>query len=376
MRVLCVDNGAFVARGQERLMNRHTARFFLELAQLHPGLGLAQGVVEWGDKDTLADFDLAADPRVTLHSLPWSEATWARLVYYARSIPWAFSLVARSDHLYIFFPGNLSLVFAFAARVLRRPYGVYLRGALRIDNPTTAWALRGARFVLATGDSLRDVARGLGANADTVVPMLEITASDVVEPAAARTEPPWRLLFVGRIEEAKGVPELVEAVRILTGRGVAVELDVVGGGPELESYREQLGETPNIRLPGVVSDPEELAGFFRRADLFVFPSHLEGFPRVLYEAMTYGTPVATTFVGGIPSVMVEGENCVRLEVKNASGLADTVESVLDSAATRQRLATGGVATMRRLLSAWGQSHAEQVAERIRRSSSSGVALGS
>jgi glycosyltransferase involved in cell wall biosynthesis len=372
MRVLCVENGPIVARGPQRLINRHSAKFHIELAERYPGLGVAQVLVEWDAKDTLADFDLAACPNLAVHALPWSAGTRAgRLASYARSFPWVLSVVSRFDYLYIFLPGHLSLLFVLAAKILRRPYGAYLRGSLNewTGHPEAGpmrWALRNARFILATGDKLRDQARNLGAPAEAAVPMLELGPSDLVDPTMVRQEPPWKLLFVGLVGACKGVPELISGVRILGERGVRVELDVVGAGSELEAIRESASDIDNVRFRGVVSDRQILAAFFRDADLFVLPTHAEGFPRVLYEAMTYGTPVATTFVGSIPSLMVEGENCLRLEVKDASRLADTVQTALGSTSLRLRLAVGGTATMRRLFGEWKQTHAGQVMERIGR----------
>jgi glycosyltransferase involved in cell wall biosynthesis len=85
---------------------------------------------------------------------------------------------------------------------------------------------------------------------------------------------------------------------------------------------------------------------------------------VLYEAMSYATPVLTTFVGGIPSLMKDGENCLRIEVKDAAGLAATIEHALSAPELRLRISAGGIATMRRLLAERRKSHAEQVAERL------------
>ena len=246
----------------------------------------------------------------------------------------------------------------------RRPYGAYLRGVAGMESVLLRWALRHAQFVLATGDTLRDRAREFGADAETVVPMLEIEAADVEERVDFREEGPYRLLFVGRVDEAKGVRELVTAVRRLLEAGQAVELDILGGGEDLETCEGLAEGLSAVRFRGVVSDRGELASFFRRADLFILPTHAEGFPRVLYEAMAHGTPIATTFVGGISSVMVDGENCLRLDVKNPGQLADTVATALRSSGLRRRLSEAGTATIRRLLEGWKQSHADQVTAKI------------
>lgn len=93
---------------------------------------------------------------------------------------------------------------------------------------------------------------------------------------------PFRLLFVGRVEPAKGIYELIEAMKYLRN----VSLDVVGEGAGL-AYA--LGESAGfpVHFHGFMKD---VASFYRKADLLVFPSHSEGQGLVLIEAMSYGLP--------------------------------------------------------------------------------------
>jgi glycosyltransferase involved in cell wall biosynthesis len=368
MNLLSVDNGAIVARGDARLLNRHSAAFYLELASLIPGLALAQGLVDYGDTDTLGDFDLSREKSIALETLPWRIKGFGRIYSYARAIPWILRLVRRSDHLYLFLPGHLPLMFTAAARLLRRPYGVYLRGELHLGTARMKSALSGARFVLASTETLCAEVRPLCPNVAVVTPMIEIRGDDVLERRDFRSEDPWRLLFVGRVERRKGVGELIDAVRRLSERGISLELRLAGGGPELDGFRtraERLG-LDQIRFLGVISDRSRLAKLFRESDLFVLPTHTEGFPRVLYEAMAHGLPVLTTFVGGIPAVMKDGENCLRIEVGDPDGLAATLERALASPELRRRLSEGGTRTIRCILREERPSHARQVAERILR----------
>lgn len=365
MRVLVVDNGPIIAKGPARLLNQHSARFHVELASRLGGLDLAQAVLDWGGTDSLADFDLTSSPLLQIEALPWrEESAFARVASYLRALPRMVSLARRADHLYVFLPGNLPMLFVLAARLLGRPYGVYLRGEIDVRSRLARTALGGARFVFATSDALRDLARSAGARAEAVSPMLDIDPADIRERSELRRAPPYTVLFVGRVEARKGVPELIEAVAKLRARGVAVALQLVGGGPELEDIRAAAAGVPDVAFLGVVSDRERLRSLFRNADLFVLPTHTEGFPRVLYEAMSYATPVLTTFVGGIPSLMKDGENCLRIEVKDATGLAATIEHALGAPELRLRISTGGIATMRRLLGEPRKSHAEQVVERL------------
>lgn len=114
------------------------------------------------------------------------------------------------------------------------------------------------------------------------------------------------VVAVGRLEEQKGYPDLIDAWSLL-GKDARAEianavLIVAGEGrerPALESRIRQLGLTPRVRLPGHCEDiPRFLAG----ADLLAFSSHYEGFGLALVEAMAAGLPVVATAVDSVPEV--------------------------------------------------------------------------
>jgi glycosyltransferase involved in cell wall biosynthesis len=93
-----------------------------------------------------------------------------------------------------------------------------------------------------------------------------------------------RLLYVGRIVQAKGIFDLIKALQALED----VCLDVVGDGEDLKNARAHAKDLP-ITFHGFQSD---CSPFYRRAHLFVFPSHpaLEGHPQAPIEAMAHGLP--------------------------------------------------------------------------------------
>jgi glycosyltransferase involved in cell wall biosynthesis len=161
-----------------------------------------------------------------------------------------------------------------------------------------------------------------------------------------REDRPLRLLFVGRIEAEKGVPELLEAAELLSRRGVTFELKLVGLGALSEELSARFpGDVPGlIRVLGAVEDRAKLMQMFGEADVFVLPTHHEGFPRVLYEAMIKSTAVITTMVGGIPGLMRDGENCLAVRVKDAEGIADAVNRLANDPGLLHALGAAGLAT--------------------------------
>jgi len=168
----------------------------------------------------------------------------------------------------------------------------------------------------------------------------------------------------GRVEAAKGIQELLQATALVRSNGLDLELDLVGSNLKADFYRREADQTglTAVRFHGVISDRDRLRDLFNAADIFVLPTHSEGFPRVLLEAMAFGIPILTTFVGGIPSLMEDGVNCLQVPVRDAEGLAKIIERALLDSELRNRIANGGNQTVRHILSANRPSHARRVAE--------------
>jgi glycosyltransferase involved in cell wall biosynthesis len=178
------------------------------------------------------------------------------------------------------------------------------------------------------------------------------------------------VLFVGRVEERKGVAELLDAMGMLRERGVAFELRLVGGsaeGAELEALRERARRAglPGSVFRGVARERADLEACYRWADVLVLPTHFEGFARVLYEAMVFGVPVLSTFVGGIPAVLTDGVDSIRLPLRDARGIADQIQRALADAELRERIAAGGTALILETLRSRPWSHVELAERKIR-----------
>lgn len=125
---------------------------------------------------------------------------------------------------------------------------------------------------------------------------------------SARPADPTRVLFVGRLLEAKGLSLLLEAVGDLVRQGFAFELRVVGDGP----YREPLRELIRARrlddvvvLRGPVGQ-DKILEEYEWADVFCLPSFIEGIPVVLMEALATELPVVTTQITGISELVEDG----------------------------------------------------------------------
>lgn len=131
---------------------------------------------------------------------------------------------------------------------------------------------------------------------------------------------PLRLLFVGSINQRKGIKYLLEALRLVGN--APVELTVCGRVVDDLSLFKPFGSRVVIR-PSVSF--EELRQAYRRADLFVFPSVAEGFAQVLLEALASGLPILSTTHTAAPDLIEEGREGFVVEPRRPDLVADRIE---------------------------------------------------
>lgn len=144
-----------------------------------------------------------------------------------------------------------------------------------------------------------------------------------------------RLVAAGRMTEVKGFDLLIEAIALLAEP--RIHLVLLGEGPllnELKQLAVARGVAEQVDFVGFQSNPY---AWFARADAFVLSSRYEGFPNVVLEALTCGTPViATPAPGGTREILDGIPECVVAEEVSAQSLADAIGRWLQGPRKRVR----------------------------------------
>jgi glycosyltransferase involved in cell wall biosynthesis len=142
--------------------------------------------------------------------------------------------------------------------------------------------------------------------------------------------------WVGRMVPVKGLSTLLRAVAEMTWTPPPTLL-LIGDGPErasLEQLAESLGISQQVRFLGFV---ENTLPFYKQMDLFALPSHHEGIPMALLEALGAGLPVVASSVGGIPNVIGAPGVGVLVDSRSPSEWATALTELLKDRGRMQAL---------------------------------------
>lgn len=141
-----------------------------------------------------------------------------------------------------------------------------------------------------------------------------------------------RLICVGRLCEQKGQLLLLEACRELKARGISFEMVLAGDGEmrgEIETLIERYDLKQEVSITGWISSDEVRERLLDSRGL-VLPSFAEGLPVVIMEAMALRRPVISTYVAGIPELVIPGKNGWLVPAGAVLELADAMEGLLQT----------------------------------------------
>jgi glycosyltransferase involved in cell wall biosynthesis len=157
-----------------------------------------------------------------------------------------------------------------------------------------------------------------------------------------------RVLYVGNMQEGKGILDIVQAAAILKARNVSFRLDAVGAWRD-DRVRQKCLRTCSAKgLPVDFHPPasgQDKFEYFKEADVFVFtPRQREGHPWVILEAMAAGLPVISTDQGAIAETVTDGESGYIVPPGDPEAIAGKV--ALLAREPERRLRMGGASRKR------------------------------
>lgn len=241
------------------------------------------------------------------------------------------------------------------ARVLGMTTVIHQHGAdfqayFRAQRPAVRWMIRrtlnaAARVVVLGAAWKNFLVDEVGVSADCV----QIILNGVPRPTALHLRrvnlAAPHILFLGRLGERKGVPELLAAFGHADLRGRSWHATLAGDG-EVDRYRDvvrEAGLADRIDILGW-QDGASKDALLRRADILVLPSHHEAMPLAVLEAMAHGIAVITTPVGAVPEFLADGHNALLVAPGDVTQLAAALARLLDDQTLRAELGQVGHAT--------------------------------
>jgi glycosyltransferase involved in cell wall biosynthesis len=243
-------------------------------------------------------------------------------------------------------------IFSSIARLFGKPVILHLHGSemTAFYHGLPPWArslvrrhLEKATCVIALSESWRDFIRSIAPAANVVVVPNYVKLPPVPDIAARNA---GEILFLGLVGDRKGVFDLIPAFAAVHRDHPSARL-IIGGNGEIERAKLcalENGVSDAVELVGWTDGPAK-AALLARAGMFVLPSHNEGLPMSVLEAMSNGLPVISTRIGGIPELITDGVDGILIESGDVDGLAAALADLLSNAALRDRL---GIAARERI----------------------------
>jgi len=148
-------------------------------------------------------------------------------------------------------------------------------------------------------------------------------------------------LYVGWTVKKKGILEVFDVIEEHDDLN-DYKFIFAGGGTLLAELKERKikNKLDNIEMLGWVK-PKDLPTLYNDSDVFILPSHAEGFPNVILEALNYGLPIISTNVGGIADSVIDNDNGFIFEPRDKEKLYESIKSLGSSAKRRETFSKNG-----------------------------------
>lgn len=194
--------------------------------------------------------------------------------------------------------------------------------------------------ILVLGENWNNIIKSIDQNAKTQILLNTVC---IPKSIAIQEKEKVNILFLGALVVRKGIFELVEVVKNLKENNILNEYNVkfiLGGtGKEENIIKEKINNyklNNYIELAGWI-DGRKKEELLKTCHCFVLPSHNEGLPVAILEAISYGLPVISTKVGSIDEAVINDYNGFLIEAENVKALENALTKIIKSHKLRSML---------------------------------------
>lgn len=151
-----------------------------------------------------------------------------------------------------------------------------------------------------------------------------------------------RVIYVGRLEEEKGIRVLLNAIKTLSNENNILEFSLIGDGLLKGWVKKFIKENKikNVNLLGTINH-EDMPKIYNMADIFVLPSYTEGSPASLIEAMSCGTASIATAVGLCKKIIKNGENGILIPPGDPLKLSEAIKNLMINKDLQEKFSKNG-----------------------------------
>lgn len=353
MKILLIDNDIFYEQENKLCIYKTTGEFAIELIKSGNQVELLQTKMKLNSK--FHDFNvLNTELLVTA-----IKRNRFKILTYVKAYIFGIYKLYKSDFLYLYYPTNYEYL-AFFAKVLSKPYGLNVRGERGIQSKKSFLLYKYSKVVFTVSPFFTKIVKNECANAFTQKPSIVFDNRDMIYERAFEKKVEYKILFLGRLDIEKGIYELIYGVNEILSLGYKIKLHIVGDGSEFDKLFDLVNKlkiSEYVIFEGATTEKIKISEFYKSSDIFILPSYHEGFPRTLYEAMIFGLPIITTFVGGISFLMKNEYNCFEIQPKSISSIVSKLKYVLENYELIENITINGKNTVSEIVDYRRPTHA-------------------
>jgi glycosyltransferase involved in cell wall biosynthesis len=145
-----------------------------------------------------------------------------------------------------------------------------------------------------------------------------------------------KALFLGFLIKSKGIYDMIEMAKKFERDNLPIKIIIGGKGEEEKNFLQKIKDEnlSNLEYLGWVSGEQKI-NLYKGSDLLLLPSYKEGMPMVILEGMSFGLPVVSSNIAGIPDMVVDGENGYLLAPGDIDGYVEKITKMVQDPSLRK-----------------------------------------